>query len=121
MKFIQDPSSEVTIRSVERGSIKIGDTIHSQHLVLHSHGVGPEWPVTTVDDLTFSDFAGHIGEQTEIVLLGTGWQVQMPPRDIVFAMARQDCGFESMETPAACRTFNILVGEGRNVSAFLLL
>lgn len=121
MKFTQDPSSAVTIRAVDRGSIKIGDTIHSNHLVLHAHGIGPEWPVSTVNDLHFSDFADHIDEKTEIVLLGTGWQTVVPPREIVFAMARQGCGFEFMETPAACRTFNILASEDRNVSAFLLI
>ena len=57
----------------------------------------------------------------EIVILGTGWKTQRPPRELVFAMARRGIGFECMDTPAACRTFNILLSEGRDVAAILII
>ena len=45
----------------------------------------------------------------------------LPPRELVFALARKGIGFEAMDTPAACRTFNILIGEDRDVAAVLLI
>ena len=57
----------------------------------------------------------------DVILLGTGPANIFPPRDLVFAMARRGIGFEVMDTRAACRTFNVLVGEGRRVRAALVL
>ena len=57
----------------------------------------------------------------EIVVLGTGWTPVLPQRDLMFAMARRGIGFEVMDTSAACRTFNVLVSEGRRPAALLFL
>ncbi len=54
-------------------------------------------------------------------MLGTGNTVVFPPRELVIAMARSGIGLESMDTPAAARTFNVLAGEGRRVAAVLYL
>ena len=57
----------------------------------------------------------------EIILYGCGWETRLPPRDVVFALARQGIGFEAMTTPAACRTYNILLSEERDVAAVLCI
>ena len=62
-----------------------------------------------------------IAQAPEIILFGTGWNTVLPPRDVVFDLARKGIGFETMDTPAACRTFNILVSEDRDVAAVLLI
>lgn len=56
----------------------------------------------------------------ELVLLGTGSQMQMPPADIRQQLESQHIGYEMMETGAACRSFNVLLAEGRRVAALLL-
>lgn len=121
MNFTEDPKSAVTVRRLDRGQIRIGDEIYTDDLVLCNTGVIPAWRAGAVATLAIDDIAPHISEQTEIVLLGTGWTSDLPARDLVFAMARRGIGFEVMDTPAACRTFNILVAEDRNVTAFLKL
>ncbi len=113
--------STVTVRKLERGEIKVGNEIVKENLVLRNDKIVPGWQVSDVASITAEDFEEYLAHGTEIVLLGTGWQTQLPARELVFAMARRGVGFESMDTPAACRTFNILVGEGRNVTAFLII
>ena len=54
-------------------------------------------------------------------MLGTGASNVFPPRELVFAMARRQVGFETMDTAAAARTFNVLAGEGRRVAALLYI
>lgn len=121
MKFTQDSISTVSVRRLERGEITVGEDVIRDNLVLHHDLVEPGWPVADIASLVFEDLEQFLRPQTEIVLLGTGWNIVMPSRDLVFALARKGIGFEFMDTPAACRTFNILVGEGREVTAFLIV
>ena len=56
----------------------------------------------------------------EIVLLGTGRRLRFPPAALTRSLAAARVGLEVMDTPAACRTYNILTGERRRVLAALL-
>ena len=80
-----------------------------------------EWVAVPVESLTIDDLAILIEIKPELILLGTGNQQLLPDRDLMFAMARRGIGLEVMDTPAAARTFNVLVGEGRSVAAVLFL
>jgi uncharacterized protein len=57
----------------------------------------------------------------ELVLLGTGPVQHFPAAEIRALAARRGIGLEAMQLGAACRTFNVLVQEGRRVAAGLLL
>lgn len=57
----------------------------------------------------------------ELVLLGSGPRLRFPPPRLYAALIKARIGVEVMDTPAACRTYNILAGEGRRVAAALLL
>ena len=57
----------------------------------------------------------------EIVLLGSGNSLLWPDAAIVAPLAEAGIGYEIMNTAAACRTYNILVGDGRRVAAALLM
>ena len=119
MKFTEDTRSPQTVRRVEPGKVCVGETTFAEDLVLRSDNVVTGWQAKDLDSISADDLAPHIAADTEIVLLGTGWGNAAPPRGLVFELARRQVGFESMDTPAACRTFNILLSEGRRVVAFL--
>jgi uncharacterized protein len=59
-------------------------------------------------------------EVPEIVLLGTGARLRFPPMALLRPLSGAAIGYEVMDTAAACRTYNILMGEGRRVLALLL-
>jgi len=57
----------------------------------------------------------------EIVILGTGRELHFPAESITRPLAENNIGLEIMDTGAACRSYNFLVGEGRRVVAALLM
>jgi uncharacterized protein len=121
MKFVRESHSAVTVRHVEKGAIRVGDDTISDNVVLFRDEARTGFPVTDPGDVTAADLAELIDQAPEIIIFGTGWTPSLPPRDLVFALARKGIGFECMDTPAACRTFNILVAEDRDVAAVLLI
>lgn len=121
MKFSRETPSAVTVRHVEQGRIRVGDEVITDNVVLFRDSVRRGFSPARAGSLGEDDVAGLIAEGPEIIIFGSGWQAILPPRELVFALARKGIGFETMDTPAACRTFNILVGEDRDVAAILLL
>lgn len=121
MKFTLESPESMTIRSVSDQEIRIGDQAWTQTVALTANGVLDDWPAKPVDALTDDDFSVLLATDSEIVVLGTGSTHLIPPRELVFAFARRGVGLEVMNTRAAARTFNVLVGEGRQVAAVLYL
>ena len=121
MSFTRDQNSAVTVRHVEPGAIKIGDETVTENVLIFRDEIQRGISIDDIAALQEQQLDELLTKDPEIVILGTGWQAVRPPRDLVFAMARRGIGFETMDTPAACRTFNILVSEGRDVAAILLI
>ena len=80
-----------------------------------------DWPPRSLDDLTEAHFAYLATLDAEIVLLGTGNLLRFPHPRLSNPLAQARIGFEVMDTFAAARTYNILMGEGRRAAAALLL
>jgi uncharacterized protein len=121
LNLTRDPVSAVTIRHVESGRICIGDEQFEQSIVLSADENIRSWTATDIGELMIEDFEELLTTEPDVVILGTGWQASFVPRELTFAMARRGIGFEVMDTPAACRTFNILLAEGRRPAAILII
>jgi uncharacterized protein len=80
-----------------------------------------EWPVAGFETLTPGDFGFIQDTRPEIVVLGTGAAQRFPPPALARALAASGSGVEIMDTKAACRTYNILVAEGRKIVAAILV
>ena len=89
-------------------------------LVLPEH-LMPDWSSATSATFSLADGAILAGLDAEIVLLGTGKQLRFPAPDLLQPLIAQRKGLEVMDVQAACRTYNILLGEGRKVAAALFL
>ena len=121
MKFTRELSTSLSVRKVSEQGLVIGDHTYASTVALTPEQVYESWPNRAVADLTEDDFAALLDAATEVILLGTGESNVFPPRELVFAMARRGIGFETMDTRAAARTFNVLASEGRKVGAVLYL
>ena len=71
--------------------------------------------------LCTDDFATLLQLKPELVIFGSGATFRFPDRRIMAAFAEARIGFEVMDTPAACRTYNVLMSEGRRIAAALLI
>lgn len=121
MNITRDQVSPVTIRKFERGSVTVGDEVITENVTIFRDRILRKLAIADVASVTEQDLETLLAEQPEIVVFGTGWSAERPPRELVFALARRGIGFEIMDTPAACRTFNILIGEGRDAAAILVI
>lgn len=121
MQFSRDNTTEVTIRRVDERSIRIGDETLTSSVAVTAEKIIRDWDGTAIDSLQAADLDRLLDERPEMIVLGTGSEQRFPPKEVMFALARRGVGLETMDTPAACRTFNILVAEGRRPAALLLL
>ena len=94
--------------------------IETNIIVLPEQIIEP-WTAPSFDALTEADFNFLTELDIELLLLGTGRRLRFPNPRLLEPLRRAAIGFEAMDTPAACRTYNILVGEGRRVAAALLV
>jgi uncharacterized protein len=121
MKFhLQSPATNV-IAAVGADWIRIGETEYRQNLIVTPDAVVPGWAPSGFAALTEGDFAALLEQRPELVLLGTGATQRFPHPRLLRALSGARVGVETMDTRAACRTFNILVAEDRRVVAALVL
>ena len=90
-------------------------------IVIGSRGEKFDWNCARFDDLTAEHFALLAATRPELVIFGSGTRLRFPPPAFLRALMDQRIGIETMDTLAACRTYNILAGEGRQVIAALLI
>lgn len=90
-------------------------------VVLSSWGLRQPWECTQFSDLNASHFEPLAQLDCELVIFGSGRQLRFPHPAWLQALMARGIGQETMDTPAACRTYNILAGEGRKVVAALVL
>lgn len=103
------------------GWVLVGQERVEHSLLLDSeHGLSA-WDCTCFEDLDAEHFA-HLAEtQPEIVLFGSGARLRFPPPAWIRPLIEAGIGVDTMDTAAACRTYNILAGEDRHVIAALLI
>jgi uncharacterized protein len=80
-----------------------------------------EWDAPGFDALTPAHFEALLQLKPEIVIFGTGAALRFPRPELTRTLAAAGVGLEVMDTKAACRTYNILMAEGRQVLAAVLL
>ena len=90
-------------------------------IVVMATDVLSDWGVTHFDALNESHFEYFLTFKPEVILLGTGAAQHFPHPRLYRALTNAGIGVECMDTPAACRTYNILVAEDRKVIAAILL
>jgi uncharacterized protein len=121
MEFhLEVPGHHHFIRSIGEQGIRINDDYYAGAVIVSAEKVVPEWAVESVGDIDEASLQPIFELDPDVVLIGTGAsQVFLPP-EIQMVFFRRGIGFEVMSTDAACRTFNVLVAEGRPVTAALL-
>ena len=98
-----------------------GNTRFEHSLLVPWQGAVRRWAPTRPDDLTPADFEALLMLKPELVIFGSGPRHQFVSPALMRALIEQRIGVETMDTPAACRTYNVLVSEGRSAVAALLL
>jgi uncharacterized protein len=103
------------------GYVAVNNQRYERSVVVTPDAIHDTWAVTGVDAIGASELDFLLALKPEILLLGTGATHRFPQPAAMREFVHAQIGVESMDTPAACRTFNILMAEGRNVIAAIIV
>ncbi|MCK4743565.1 MAG: Mth938-like domain-containing protein [Sulfuriflexus sp.] len=109
------------IKAYTENSVSINEEIYARSVIVQAHYLESAWAPQSIDELDGAAIRELAKLDTEIILLGTGQKQRFPDRRLFVPLYDRNIGIEVMNTPAACRTYNILLEEGRAVTAALLI
>ena len=109
------------IQAYSKGSFIISNIEYKNSLILSPGEIIENWAPKSINDLKHEDLNQIISLQPEIVIIGTGKELIFPPTTVLEPITNACIGLEIMDTGAACRSYNFLVGEGRKVVAALIV
>jgi uncharacterized protein len=115
------PSALNTVTGYGEGYVEVNAIRFETPIVLMPVLAVQPWPVDRFESLSERHFEALLALRPELVLLGTGARQRFLPQALSRALFDSRIGLEIMDTRAACRTYNILMSEGRQVLAALLL
>ncbi len=122
MQFTRDTAGEAhAILACASGEVRLRDRTVRGSVIVTRDAVLEGWQPPATDALTLEDFARLLPLEPEVVLLGTGDRQQLPAPALYAAFAARGIGLEVMDNRAACRTYNVLLGEYRDVAVALML
>jgi len=121
MQITRETTSSNLIRAFEHGRVRIGEQWLTGSLIVTADAIVSDWTPALPDLITVADLAPALEFRPELVVVGAGTAPCAPDVDLMAALAEQAIGLEYMTTAAACRTFNVLLHEGRRVAAALIL
>jgi uncharacterized protein len=122
MKFQPDtPAAGNVITRQEAGRIWVGTTAWTQSLLVPWAGEPQPWEAQAPGVLTPAHFERVAALRPEVVIFGSGARLRFVAPTLLRSLIDARIGVETMDTPAACRTYNVLVSEGRRVLAALIV
>ena len=102
-------------------AITVNGISHTSSLIITPGRLIPGWDPRELADIATQHIDELIRLRPEIIILGTGRQTRFPAPEIIAGIFEHQIGFEVMDTGAACRCYNLLLGENRKVAAGLII
>jgi uncharacterized protein len=122
MKFTLDrPGTPNVIRGYAPGQLRVGEREFGRSLIVSAGTLIEHWRPQHIGELTAADLEPALALKPQVLLLGSGARQVFPAPELLARLYGARIGFEIMDTGAACRTYNVLVGEGRDVAAALII
>ena len=121
MKLQPDQSDAPSITGHGPGWVGLNGEKITSSVVIGSKGQRLDWPASRFEDLGADHFAQLAELECEVVIFGSGSRIRFPQAGWLKPLMARRIGLETMDTGAACRTYNVLAQEGRNVAVALLL
>ena len=121
MKLQPDPTSVQSISGYGPGWVGVGGEKIITSVLIGSNGQRANWPCYSFADIGAGHFEQLAQQDAELVIFGSGARIRFPHPSWLAPLIAKKIGLETMDTQAACRTYNILAAEGRSVLAALLI
>jgi len=122
MKLHHNAQTDLNIiKAYTDDSVTINEEVFTHSIIVQAQSINRNWSPQNITELDAAAIAELTKLDTEIILLGTGRQQHFPDRRLFIPLYDNKIGIEVMDTPAACRTYNILLEQDRAVTAALLI
>ncbi len=118
---LDQPVTINVVRGYGPGVIRIGDRSFARSVIVTPTTLIEDWRPPGIAELLAEDLEPLLRLRPEVLLIGSGLRQVFPERATMAALYSAGLGFEVMDTGAACRTYNVLAAEGRNVAAALIV
>ena len=109
-----------TVTAYDDGAVEINLKRFTESLFVLPEVAPEPWPVSSFDALAAENFAALDALRPDVVILGTGARQRFVHPRLTAALTARRIGVECMDNQAACRTYNILMAEGRKVALALI-
>jgi len=103
------------------GEISVNNTVFRHSVIVPWKGDIVAWDADTFEALTPAHFQRIADLKPELVIFGSGPRIRFPAAALLRPLIERGVGLETMDTGAACRTYNVLAAEGRSVVLAALL
>lgn len=121
MKFtLDEPKGDYVFSNYGIGLLAVNDQPHHNSLIIFPDTL-LDWDVQSVANLEIEHFQIFIDRKPDIVILGTGARQEFPSTTLRRGLLNLQIQLDVMDTAAACRTYNLLVSEDRNVGAAVIV
>jgi uncharacterized protein len=123
MKLFREVNADLNlVTAYDTSSVSINGQTYTESLVLMPDQLLTPWiGKRSLPELALEDVAVLRDLKRPVVLIGTGAKQRFPAHALLVPLIEAGIGFEIMDTGSACRTYNILASEGRNVAAALII
>jgi uncharacterized protein len=121
MKLLPDALQGPSITGYGPGWVAVNGEKFTSSILVNSQGQCLPWGCSDFDELNSHHFEALAALAPELVLFGSGERIRFPQPQWLTTLYGRRIGLETMDTQAACRTYNFLAGEGRKVVAALLV
>ena len=122
MKLHANPTKQYqTVTGYDDQGVEINAERFNFSLIVMPETAPRPWPVGSFDELTAAHFDALAEDAPDVVILGTGPRQRFVHPRLVATLAARRIGIECMDSKAACRTYNVLMGEGRKVTLALII
>ena len=119
---LEQPDSNIYVKHFDNGEITFSQHKSTSNVIFDREKIiTPNWSVKEVAQLNEDDISTLLHPKYEIVLLGTGASLIIPPKEVLHAFARAGKSLDFMDSNAACRTFNLLAYDAREVIAAIIV
>ena len=121
MKLEPDHASVQAIQAAQTDWVQVDGQRIDASVVLGSHGERQDWHCASIDDLSEAHFEQICALRPELVIFGSGPKQRFVHPKMYQSLISAGIGIETMDTLAACRTYNVLASEDRHVVAALII
>lgn len=104
-----------SIQGYDDHEVRINNVLYSDNILVCAQELIHPWKVSALSELKAADLEFPCGYQPKIIIIGHNQTGKLPPFELLQALSKRGIGLEAMSIGAACRTFNVLLSEQRDV------